>query len=288
MQDKPNNKRRLILAIVAGIAGLCLLTCIGIYALGKWAESDPSVQATGTARAGARQTGTAEAIALATRRALPTSTFEPSVTPTMTAVPTNTSTPSPTETMDPSITPPTSTPTPTATHTNTPTATGTKTATATRTPPPTKTPLPSKTPIPTKTFTPVPPAAGLTDWIVYQGKKVGVRDLSWNKYLSYYRPDQGKIYVSLYIVAINESDSETTFFENDFELVDGGGEITGGVIFGRKEPEFNTCTVKPGGTCEGWWTTMIWDRPEVKADLTFRWDPCLIFCDAMEIPIQQP
>ena len=137
-------------------------------------------------------------------------------------------------------------------------------------------------------MTPISPAAGISNWITYEGKKVGIRDISWNKYLSYYRPDAGKIYVSLYIVAVNESGSETTFFDDDFALVDGGGEITGGVIFGHKEPEFNTCTVKPGGTCEGWWTTMIWDRPEVREDLYFRWDPCLLFCDAMETRIYQP
>lgn len=116
---------------------------------------------------------------------------------------------------------------------------------------------------------------------------VGVRDIAFNKYLGYYRAEQGKIYVSLYIVAINGSDRETSFFDDDFALVDGGGEVTGGVIFGRKEPEFSSCTIKPGGVCEGWWTTMIWDRPEVKDKLTFRWDPCLLFCSAMETPINQ-
>jgi hypothetical protein len=101
---------------------------------------------------------------------------------------------------------------------------------------------------------------------------VGVREIAWSNYLGYYRPEKGKIYVSLYVIAINNSDSETTFFSDDFALVDGGGEVSGEVIFGEQEPSFSTCTVKPGGVCEGWWTTMIWDRPEVKKNLVFRWD----------------
>lgn len=88
-------------------------------------------------------------------------------------------------------------------------------------------------------------------------------------------------------MAINYSDSTYTFSVSDLGLVDGGGEITSGVIFGSVEPEYDSCTVKPGGKCEGWWTTMIWDRPEVKENLRFRWDPCLLFCDAMETYIFQ-
>lgn len=116
---------------------------------------------------------------------------------------------------------------------------------------------------------------------------IGVREIVFSKYLGYFRPETGKIFVSLYVVAINQSGEEKSFLESDLALVDGGGEISGSVIFGDKEPEFSSCTLKPGGNCEGWWTTVIWDKPEVKDKLSFRWNPCWVFCSAMEVEIRQ-
>jgi uncharacterized protein YraI len=183
--------------------------------------------------------------------------------------------------------PPTPTVTPTSTSTPTATTTPSPTLTPTNTTTPTNTPSPTNTPTPTVTPTPIPNNAGVSEWIHHEGMLVGVREIRWNTSLGYFTPDTDKIYISLYIVAINQSDTTQSFYDLDFSLIDGGGEITGGVIFGSISPEFDSCTVLPGGTCEGWWTTMIWDRPEVRQDLTFQWDPCLVFCSPFQVAIEQ-
>ena len=141
----------------------------------------------------------------------------------------------------------------------------------------------TKTPTPT----PIPETAGLSNWMVDDGRYLGVREISWDKYLGYYRPEKGQIFLSIYIISINNSNREFTFSPSDINLVDGGGEIHGRVVFGDKEPTFSSCTVKPGGICEGWWTTMIWDRPEVRENLFIRWNPCWLFCDTQEVPVIQ-
>ena len=144
------------------------------------------------------------------------------------------------------------------------------------------------TPAATATQEPaLPPTAGLSDWLTYEGASVGVQDMRWDYSLGYYRAERGKIYVSFYIVAVNNGESSQSFSDFDFELIDGGKEVTSGVVFGELDPTFSSCTVLPGGKCEGWWTTMIWDREEVKSDLTFVWDPPCIFCEDLTTPIVQ-
>lgn len=118
-----------------------------------------------------------------------------------------------------------------------------------------------------------PPTAGASDWLEYHGLKIGVSELRWDYSLNYFTPQEGMIYFSAYIIAVNESDVEETFFESDIEVVDGGGEVRGDVILSYVSPRFSTCTVKPGGACEGWWTTQMWDRPEVRENLLLRWEP---------------
>ncbi|MCI0395301.1 MAG: SH3 domain-containing protein [Chloroflexi bacterium] len=167
--------------------------------------------------------------------------------------------------------------------TNTPTPTKTSSPTSTLTPTPT--PTITRTPIPSPT--PIPETAGASNWLLYEGLWVGVREIRWNTSLGYFRPDAGKIYLSLYVVAINLSNQTQTFYSGDFALIDGGGQVSGQVIFGSIDPEFSSCTVRSGGACEGWWTTMIWDRPEVRANLTFQWNPCLIMCGPFETSIFQ-
>jgi predicted RNA-binding Zn-ribbon protein involved in translation (DUF1610 family)/flagellar basal body-associated protein FliL len=129
--------------------------------------------------------------------------------------------------------------------------------------------------------------AGVTKWLIYKGLQIGVQKIEWSYSLSYYRPENGKIFLSLYIVGVNNSTSEDSFDSSDIELVDGGGEVNGHLIIEPREPGFGSCTVKQGGKCEGWWTTQILDRPEVKQNLTLRWSPCLLFCNSMETPIIQ-
>lgn len=283
MESVTHKKKNFGVWIIIGLVGFCFCGLVGLIILRNVASSSPSVQATGTARIESKVASTriaaetATNAAMQTENTIPTATKLPSLTVTITA----------TNTVDPSITPPTPTSTSTATLTSTATATAKATATATKTSTSTQTPIPSKTPTVTSTPTTIPDNAGVTDWLVYEGKRIGVREIIFNNYLGYYRPDSGKIFVSLYIIAINESTSETSFFGNDLHLVDGGGEITHGVLLADKSPDFSTCTLKPGGSCEGWWTTMIWNRPEVRDNLFFRWDPCLLFCSAMETPIYQ-
>ena len=136
-------------------------------------------------------------------------------------------------------------------------------------PPPSPTPRPTRMP----TATPFPTTAGMTRWLTHHGQRVGVKDIAWSTSLGYFRAEAGHIYLSLYIIAVNTGEDTETFRPLDFSVVDGGGEITSGVVFGEKEPTFNACTVRPGGVCEGWWTTMIWNRPEVRSNLTLRWSP---------------
>ncbi|NLE46464.1 MAG: SH3 domain-containing protein [Chloroflexi bacterium] len=128
--------------------------------------------------------------------------------------------------------------------------------------------------------------AGASDWLEYHGLKIGVREVRWDYSLNYFTPQEGMIYFSAYIIAVNESDVEETFFESDIEVVDGGGEVRGDVIFGYVSPRFSSCTVKPGGVCEGWWTTQMWDRPEVRENLLLRWEPSWVD-PALETEIRQ-
>lgn len=134
--------------------------------------------------------------------------------------------------------------------------------------------------------TTIPDNAGASEWLYYVGEQVGVREIAWDKYLSSRKPDKGKIYLSIYVVAINNTDVEVSFYPSDFGVVDGGGEVHGRVIFAEKEPRFSPCIIRPGGTCEGWWTTQIWDRPDVKEDLLFQWTPDW-FINTLETPIIQ-
>ena len=120
------------------------------------------------------------------------------------------------------------------------TATSTETLTPTITLTPTETLIPTETLTPTITLTPAqsptptPLPAGLSDWLIYDGIKVGVADISFNRYLGYFSTDQGKTYVSIYLVAHNASSEEHTILDYYIELVDERGEITSGVLFGEK------------------------------------------------------
>jgi len=149
---------------------------------------------------------------------------------------------------------------------------------------PTTSPTPTLEPTATITKTPIPKTAGHSDWIEYEDTKVGVREISWNSWLGYFRPEKGKIYYSIYIIAINLSDKTVNFNPYDFSVVDGGGEIHSQVIFAKIEPDFDSCTVRQGGVCEGWWTTFIWDRPEVKKNLIIKYEPSW-FSESMETSI---
>lgn len=170
-----------------------------------------------------------------------------------------------------------------------PTTAPTSTIAPTITPWPTATTALTATTAPTATMTPQPQPdwGGVSDWILHDGQRIGVKQIEFNASLGSVRAETGKVLVSLYVVAVNDSDSETTFSDSALGLVDGGGEITHGVWLSHKEPIFDGCTLKPGGSCEGWWTTMIVDSPKARADLLFRYDPCLLLCSAMETEIRQ-
>ena len=145
--------------------------------------------------------------------------------------------------------------------------------------------LPSEIPtlVPLSTLN-IPAAPMFTDWLFKEGQLVGIRDLAWNTKLGMTVPEQGRIYLSIYIITKNTGSGEKDFFVDDFEIVDGGNEVNRSVLFGNLEPGFNTCTIGPGGICEGWWTTMIWDRPEARQNLRLRWKPSW-FASGMETPI---
>lgn len=142
------------------------------------------------------------------------------------------------------------------------------------------------TPQPTPSPTPFPTSASRSEWMTYNGLYVGVEDIRWNYSLRYWRAEKEKIYVSVYIKAINLSNSHKTFYASDFGLIDGGNLAHSNVIFGEVEPTFSTCSALPGGLCEGWWTTMIWDRPESRKNLQLVWEPCFL-CSATSTPISQ-
>jgi hypothetical protein len=267
MINQPKKKNH-FWAIAGVIIIFCLAACAFIFIISKLGQATPSYKSTQTARSNLLVTQTWQFFANQTQASLPTNTLAPTWTAT------NTLPPTATDTLDPLVTPPT------ATYTETPTTTPTFTST------PTNTPTFTRTFTPMPTSTPLPETAGATQWLVKDGQMIGVQKLAWDKYISFFVPETGKIFVSLYVIALNTSDQEVTFSSSSFELIDGGGEVTSGVLVGR-DPTFSSCTILPGGKCEGWWTTEIWDRPEVKASLTFRWNPCLLLCGPMEAPIKQ-
>jgi hypothetical protein len=136
----------------------------------------------------------------------------------------------------------------------------------------------------TPSVTPIPDSAGLTEWMVYKNLYVGVKDISWDYYFGYFVPEKGEVFLSLYIIAINNSNSSQTFKEGDFGVIDGNKNLQGHTLFSSKEPSFGRCTVRSGGKCEGWWSTIVLDQPDVKENITLFWDPCL-FCERIEIQV---
>ncbi|MGE5222723.1 MAG: hypothetical protein ACM3PY_09805 [Omnitrophica WOR_2 bacterium] len=170
----------------------------------------------------------------------------------------------------------------------TPTITNTPPEPPPPTPTNTQTQIPSSTPTPTRlpTSTPIPtrvPDAGVTDWLVYESMKVGVRALAWDKIIGSHTPGDGRIFVSLYIVAVNVGQDNIVFNPLDFRLVDGGGEIHRSTSQ-TKDPAFSVCTVKPAGICEGWWTTSIRDLANIRQNLLFNWN-LNIGLKSLEVPI---
>lgn len=135
---------------------------------------------------------------------------------------------------------------------------------------------PAATATATENFTATPAWAGASEWMVYGDREVGVIEARWDADLGFFRAENGKILISIYIVARNHSDSEISFNPLDFSLIDGGGEVSGKVYGPELEPVFSPCRIQPGGACEGWWTTQIFDRAEVRADLTLRWNPGIL------------
>jgi hypothetical protein len=129
--------------------------------------------------------------------------------------------------------------------------------------------------------------AGVTKWLTYNNLKMGVQKIEWSYSLGYYVPENGEIFLSLYIVGFNNSTSEDSFDSRDIALVDGNGQVNSHLLIEPREPGLGSCTVKPGGKCEGWWTTKVLDKPQVKQNLILRWSPCLLFCNSMETPIIQ-
>lgn len=109
--------------------------------------------------------------------------------------------------------------------------------------------------------------------MIYDGMVVGVTEYRWSSGVGGWRPETGQVFISLYIKAINLSNEQRSFSFLDFDVLDGGGEIGGRTFVEPREPAFDSCTVISGGTCEGWWTTSVWDRPEVRSSITLRWLP---------------
>lgn len=127
--------------------------------------------------------------------------------------------------------------------------------------------------------------AGASQWLIYRDRQVGVTKSSWNSNLGFFRAETGKILISFYIVAKNIGDHILNFGPDDFGLVDGGGEISGRAIGPEKEPTFSHCDIKVGGTCEGWWTTQIWNRPAVTGQLVLQWNPGSILDSTQELTL---
>ena len=88
MFRKLSKKLKIAIGIIGGFMFLCVCGCVGFYLLGKWAESDPHIQATGTARAIVRATGTALAIAQATEDVTQKDLLLFTLTPTLMRKPT--------------------------------------------------------------------------------------------------------------------------------------------------------------------------------------------------------
>lgn len=133
---------------------------------------------------------------------------------------------------------------------------------------------------------PTPELMGVTIWLEYESKRVGVKEIRFASSAGNYRAESGKTFISLYIIAENHSDSDWSFSPIGFSIVDGGGQVNGRLLIEPREPEFEPCQVIAGGMCEGWWTTEIFDRENVKENLVFRWSIGALY-PTLETPIVQ-
>jgi hypothetical protein len=135
------------------------------------------------------------------------------------------------------------------------------------------------------TSTPLTPDAGASAWLTDGGRRLGVREIAWDTALNGYVVDEGSIYLSLYIVAETTTESSATFNGLEISVVDGEGGVHTTLIIERKDPPFGLCIARPAEPCEGWWTTMLPDRPSARGNLVLRWEP-RVFAPFLETPIK--
>ena len=141
------------------------------------------------------------------------------------------------------------------TYTQYPTHTSYPTIKVTSTPrPPTKTPKPSLTHTPSfalisKTIGPI--------WDIFREEsftmEITLSDVDWTKSESYKDPKPGNIYVTIYLMAINQGPDVVRYIgRSDFEVLDSNGLIHDYELLSSKD----TCLIEsvdimPGGKLEG-------------------------------------
>jgi hypothetical protein len=172
------------------------------------------------------------------------------------------------------------TPTAETTPETTPSPTATVVATAEVTASP-----PAPTVPPDATSTPPVLDPGASEWLVGDGRRLGVHEVAWDTALNGWEVDEGSIYLSLYLIAETTTESSATFNALEISVMDGAGDVYTTVILERKEPPFGLCVARPGEPCEGWWTTRMPDRPESYSGLILRWEYRL-FTPPLETPIR--
>jgi len=118
--------------------------------------------------------------------------------------------------------------------------------------------------------TPLPPALVTLE---KDGLRLAVQEIAWDEKLGIWEAGPGEVYLSLYIVATNDSGEVATFNPLDFATIDGNGEVNGTSILAERAPKFNLCLAAPADVCQGWWTTQMVDQPETRAGVVFRWKP---------------
>lgn len=119
----------------------------------------------------------------------------------------------------------------------------------------------------------VPGGLMFSDWIYQEGQVVAVQRIDISRSIDYLSPGVDKIYFSMFIVAKNAGKRQMTFHPSDFRLVDSTGSIKEAVLLPTRSPAFDLCEAGQNEVCEGWWTTVIDDRPEIRENMSIQWLP---------------
>ena len=129
----------------------------------------------------------------------------------------------------------------------------------------------------------VPGGPMFSDWIYHEGEVVAVQRIDISRNIDYLPAGVDKIFFSMYIVAKNTGRQQMTVDPSAFRLVDSSGSVKEAVLFPSLSPAFGPCEADQEEICEGWWTTVIDDKPEIRENMSIQWLP-----DGSELAYEVP